>query len=33
MTLRTHVDLKNDADQIVTHTMDSTNRVVVDPAV
>ena len=33
VTLRSHVDLRNDADQIVTHTMDSTNRVIVDPSV
>ena len=33
ITLRSHVDLSNDATDIVTHSMDSTNKIVVDPSI
>ena len=32
VTLKSHIDLSNDAADIVTHTMDSTNKIVINPA-
>ena len=33
VTLKSHIDLSNDASEIVTHSMDSTSKIVVNPSI